>query len=162
MDPKPIHKGTANLKPAKKGEIRNPYGRPKKGESFADLFERFGKLAISKNKNILKLTLDDLPPELLKDIRTLKHLAAFRLIVKAAKGHEKALEMVMDRAEGKPNQFIAQMDVTPKPLFEDSDPMTPFGFQPEDTKDGEEATEEEDQPAEAPKEPEQGKGGGNG
>ena len=144
-----------NLRPIKKGEVKNPYGRPKKGESFADLFERFGKLAISKNKNILKLCLDDLPPELLKEIKTVKHLAAFRLLMKAAKGDLKATEILMDRQEGKPNQFIAQMDVTPQPLFDEKDPMTPFGFQPE------KIGEEEGQAAETPKEPEQGKVNGD-
>jgi len=141
MDPKPIHKGSANLKPAKKGEIRNPHGRPKKGESFADLFERFGKLALAKNKDILKLTLDDLPPELLKEIRTLKHLMVFRTIIRAAKGDLKAIELISDRTEGKAPQFISTMDMTPKPLFEDTDPMTPFGFQPETTEDAEQAEE---------------------
>lgn len=146
MDQKPIHKGSENLKPAKKGEIRNPKGRPKKGESFADLYERFGKLALAKNKDILKITLDDLPPELLKEIRTLKHLMVFRTIIRAAKGDLKAIELISDRTEGKAPQFVQTLDLTPKPLFEDSDPMTPFGFQPED--------------GEAAKEPET-KGGGN-
>ena len=121
-------KQLANLIPVKKGEVRNPAGRPKKKETIAEILERFGNIAIGKNKTILGLVADDIPPELLKTARTLKHLALLKQVLRASKGDLKSLEYLSDRCEGKPVATVATMDVTPQPLFGDDEEDTPFGF----------------------------------
>ena len=121
-------KQLANLIPVKKGEVRNPAGRPKKKETIAEILERFGNIAIGKNKTILGLVADDIPPELLKTARTLKHLALLKQVLRASKGDLKSLEYLSDRCEGKPVATVATIDVTPQPLFGDDVEDTPFGF----------------------------------
>lgn len=158
------HKGSKNLVHFKKGVSGNPKGRPKGSETCKDLIDRFGKLAIAKDKNILKLTMDDLPPDILKEIRTVKQLIIFRYMLKAASGDSRHAEYIIDRLEGKAPQFIAHTDLTPQPLFEDDNPNNPFGFA--DVLEGEIIESESESPTEKenttkPKTPEQC-GGGNG
>lgn len=123
-------KQLANLRPCKPGETHNPNGRPKKKETIAQILERFGNLAISKNKTILGLVTDDIPPDLLKTARTLKQLALLKQVLRASAGDLKSLEYISDRVEGKAVQTVATMDVSPKPLFDDEDENAPFGFNP--------------------------------
>lgn len=123
-------KQLANLIPVKKGEVRNPTGRPRKKETIAEILERFGNIAISQNKTILGLVADDIPPELLKTARTLKQLAILKQVLRASKGDLKSLEYLSDRTEGKPIATVATMDVIPPPLFAEGEEDAPFGFSP--------------------------------
>ena len=50
-----IKKREANLRPAKKGEVRNPKGRPKKGFAIADILNQIAdEIVIFKNQKMSK------------------------------------------------------------------------------------------------------------
>lgn len=85
-----------NLIPAKKGEIRNPYGRPKKNIFIPDILNRLTSEEIPeelKNRFINS-------PSILKEPTILE--AIMRLVVnRALKGDSWAIEFVAERTEGK-------------------------------------------------------------
>jgi len=76
---------TGKIKP---GEIRNPSGRPKKGESLME---------------ILRQKLDDTIP---KSKSTYKDMVVMRLIQLANNGDLGALKYLFDRMEGSPRQQL--------------------------------------------------------
>jgi hypothetical protein len=104
----------ANLKPCKKGEVRNPYGRPKKniGQILDDLkaagYEPVTKVQVAATYQTLLI----LPQDQLADLATNKHQPMLnRIIAKAilgGKGFEN-IEKMLDRAQGRAAQ---SMDVT--------------------------------------------------
>jgi hypothetical protein len=79
-------KQKANLKPAKKGEVRNPNGRPPK---LPDL-DALGAKLLSEEKNGL----------------TLMEAIIRAMAVKATKGDVRAAEALLDRFYGKPKQPV--------------------------------------------------------
>jgi hypothetical protein len=74
----------------KPGESGNPNGRPKKGDSWADIL----KEALSEEVDYKG------------DKKTYKRLIAEVLRKHALKGDPRHLQMIMDRMDGKPNQKI--------------------------------------------------------
>lgn len=94
-----------NLKPAKKGEIRNPNGRPKGSLSASTILKRF-----------LELT-EDVRNPMTGEQQTLTVAETIHLmqIAKARKGELASYKEIMDRMEGKPAQAV---DITSdgKPL----------------------------------------------
>ena len=98
MDNQPIteikkDKGWGNLIPAKKGEVRNPNGRP---SNRAEL------------TTILRKTLQDVPKYFDGKINDKKWcvLVTDALLKQAAKGNMRAVEIIFDRADGKLTQTI--------------------------------------------------------
>ena len=80
-----------NLKPYKPGESGNPAGRPP-GLGIVDIFNRLLARKI-KFKDPLS---DNLEVEM-----TVKERLAFAMMAKALKGGEKAMEIILDRTDGK-------------------------------------------------------------
>ena len=79
------NKGWRNLKPAKKGEIRNPKGSPKKGICIPDILRKIGnEKVITKQGEMTKL-------EAILEI----------VYVKARNGEAWAVHFIADRTEGK-------------------------------------------------------------
>lgn len=74
-----------NLIPAKKGEVRNPKGRPKKGSAIADILNEIG----AETVNIGGLEL------------TKKKALMMKIYSLAIKGESWAAHFVADRTEGK-------------------------------------------------------------
>lgn len=100
----------ANLRPAKKGEVRNPHGRPRNGDCLTALLKEYLKKTCANGKT------------------TNKELIAQALIDEAVKGNLKAIEMVLNYTDGKPKE---SMDVTTngqslesKPVFIVADTAT--------------------------------------
>jgi len=89
------HKGTENLIPIKKGERRNPNGRPKGQRNYRTIYRE----VIKKIGESQKMT-----PE---EIEDLIHKSG---IVKAMKGDYSFHKDVLDRLHGKPPQGIGGMD----------------------------------------------------
>ena len=85
-----------NLIPAKKGEIRNPYGRPKKNLHIPDILNKLGENKIPPNLlDRFKNT-----PEVLNSPNRLQ--ALMELVYNMAlKGNEWAIEFIAERTEGK-------------------------------------------------------------
>ena len=81
----------ANLKPAKKGEVRNPHGRPRNGDCLTSLLKAYLKKTSPNGKT------------------TNKELIAQALIDAATRGNLKAIEMVLNYTDGKPRESV---DVT--------------------------------------------------
>jgi hypothetical protein len=75
----------------KKGEVRNPWGRPKKGESLTELMKAF---------------LEGVPPDKKK---TYKQLFIMKVYKKAMDGDIAAIKMIWNYVDGMPQQ---KMDVT--------------------------------------------------
>jgi len=95
------NKGWANLKPAKKGEVRNPKGRPKKDKCIPDILRMVGE--------------EELPEKLLEQVKKfypdkkkMSHIEAIQRLVyiHAIKGEGWAFNYIADRTEGKPKQSI--------------------------------------------------------
>lgn len=83
-------RGLANLKPAKKGEVRNPHGR-------------WGKAGIEGSfKGMLTKIL--FSPDI--DGSTKAELLMEVLIAKGMEGDTKAIDMIMDRYEGKVKEAV--------------------------------------------------------
>ena len=78
------------IKGFQKGVSGNPAGRPKKEDSFANALEREADMLVTGG-----------------DITRREALARI-LYKKAASGDLKAIEMIMDRTDGKPRQSIDQ------------------------------------------------------
>ena len=79
-------KQLANLKPPKKGEVRNPNGRPKKLPALDELLA-----------NVLSAE---------KAGKTEAEAILIAIILKARKGNVKAAELILNRAYGKPKESI--------------------------------------------------------
>lgn len=83
-----------NLIPAKKGEVRNPNGKPKGVQNSKTRLLRLLEL-VQKKRN--PITGED-------EEFTVLELMDMQMIAKALKGDQKAYEAVVDRLEGKPKQ----------------------------------------------------------
>lgn len=83
-----------NLIPAKKGEVRNPNGKPKGVQNSKTRLLRLLEL-IQKKKNPITGEEEEF---------TVLELMDMQMIAKALKGDQKAYETVVDRLEGKPKQ----------------------------------------------------------
>ena len=105
-----------NLKPIKKGEVRNPHGRPRKliSNTIKDLEAR-GVKKTSKDEildvylRIMNMEID----ELQKEVKDNKQTVLFRIVGKAVlsgKGFD-IIEKMLDRSIGRPDQ---KMDHTTK------------------------------------------------
>jgi hypothetical protein len=147
-----------NLIPAKRGEVRNPKGRGKGKQNWSTILKHYMKVVPKLDKGTIEFFgLEDFPAKMKKDTKTVQHIIAARLLSKATKGDLKAIEMLLDRMEGKPTQTIASVDLTPKPLFIESDPMNPFGSseaveQPPEAEEAEYTEQEEERGGEEKKE----------
>jgi hypothetical protein len=85
-----------NLKPAKKGEIRNPLGRPKGSKDMTTIMrEMLDTLVDVKDKNGAKL-----------GKKSYKMLIIAKLMKKATDGDLRAVEILLDRMEGKASQPV--------------------------------------------------------
>jgi hypothetical protein len=93
-------KAPANLKPWKKGTSGNPKGRPKKGESWADLIKTISDMTgpeIAEEFAYLAKTLRQYP-----DNVTLRTLIVIRALVALVNEPNTALfREIMDRTDGK-------------------------------------------------------------
>lgn len=90
----PISDGWKNLTPMKKGETRNPNGRPK-GKSLTQILEKL----INK-----KIEVKDKKGKILKDKPM--SLMNLKLIKRAIMGDLRAIEFIYDRIEGKVPQTL--------------------------------------------------------
>jgi hypothetical protein len=90
-------KSLANLIPPKKGEIRNPNGRPKKGSAIADILNEIGLEKVSSKS----------PGE-----RIEKRVALMRKVYEMAlAGDMPAINFVADRTEGKAVDRIIHKEI---------------------------------------------------
>ena len=83
-----------NLIPAKKGEVRNPNGKPKGVQNSKTRLLRLLEL-VQKKRNPITGEEEEF---------TVLELMDMQIIVKALKGDQKAYQEVMDRLEGKAKQ----------------------------------------------------------
>lgn len=97
------NKGHDNLIPAKKGEVRNPNGRPKKSETYSDTLRELLQgqdievtWTVNGKKKNLTVTSD----------KNLYYGVASAQIMSALKGDTKAAKEIIDRIQGKPPQGI--------------------------------------------------------
>lgn len=82
--------GNGNLIPAKKGEVRNPNGRPKKGTAIADILNK----------------LLDTP----KDNKTRREIILDKVLTMAENGEMAAINFIADRTEGKALERIVTQE----------------------------------------------------
>lgn len=83
-----------NLIPAKKGEVRNPNGKPKGVQNSKTRLLRLLEL-VQKKRNPITGEEEEF---------TVLELMDMQIIVKALKGDQRAYQEVMDRLEGKAKQ----------------------------------------------------------
>lgn len=83
-----------NLIPAKKGEVRNPNGKPKGVQNSKTRLLRLLEL-VQKKKNPITGEEEEF---------TVLELMDMQMIAKALKGDQRAYQEVIDRLEGKPKQ----------------------------------------------------------
>jgi hypothetical protein len=83
-----------NLIPAKKGEVRNPNGRPKGVQNSKTRLLRLLEL-VTKVRNPVTGEEEDF---------SIAEQLDMQIIAKARKGDLKAYEIILDRLEGKPKQ----------------------------------------------------------
>lgn len=101
---KGTNKGWDNLKPAKKGEVRNPNGRPPKVKCIPDILKRLGEMSVAD---------DPLIPPALKakfakggDAPTKLEAVMQMVYIYALQGKSWAVEYLSTRTEGKPVERI--------------------------------------------------------
>lgn len=100
-------KAAENLTPFKKGIVTNPKGRPKGSKSMSTILKTLMDVMI-KNPKLLD-QYETLFPEYFKNKKKGKkprELIMLRLMTKALEGDLKAIDMIMDRTEGKVTQPI--------------------------------------------------------
>lgn len=85
-----------NLKPAKKGEIRNPNGKPKGIPNTKTRLQRL----LSLTENMTNPVTGDV------EGFTVAEQMDLAMIMKARKGDTKAYSALVDRLEGKPQQSV--------------------------------------------------------
>ncbi len=87
-----------NLRPPKFGEVRNPNGRPKGARNLSTVL-----------REMLDTKIDVNMPDGSKVKKDFREIIIQKLIKKASDGDLKAIDIIMDRTEGKPMQSV---DVT--------------------------------------------------
>jgi hypothetical protein len=87
-----------NLRPPKFGEVRNPHGRPKGARNLSTVL-----------REMLDTKIDVDMPDGTKSKKDFRDIIIQKLIKKASTGDLKAIDMIMDRTDGKPCQAV---DVT--------------------------------------------------
>ncbi len=94
----------ANLQPAQKGEVRNPYGRPKKEHTFSDTAREL----LSAEELCIEITLTDGKKKRieLKSTKNFHYGLVAALIVEGLKGNVQAIRELVDRVEGKAAQNL--------------------------------------------------------
>jgi len=105
-----------NLKPAQKGEVRNPNGRPKKVETiFREVFldEYNIKITKTQTEDIIKSILSKNRSELIELAKNEELPFWISMIAKKAtrdyeRGSIHLLELLFDRVYGKPKETIDQ------------------------------------------------------
>lgn len=83
-----------NLIPAKKGEVRNPNGKPKGTQNSKTRLLRLLEL-VQKKRNPITGEEEEF---------TVLELMDMQMIAKALKGDQRAYQEIVDRLEGKPKQ----------------------------------------------------------
>lgn len=99
------HPGSENLKPIKKGEVRNPKGRPKGSKNVTTLLKKM------LERNILYEDMEGVPTELTIAEAITNNMLKTALNSFDKKDQLKAMDMVLDRTEGKPIQYVEQKEV---------------------------------------------------
>ena len=105
-----------NLIPAKKGEVRNPHGRPKKVDTILKeifLDEYNVKLSKSQTEEIIKGVLSKTKTELMElaqnnDLPFWISMIANKATKDYKKGSIHLLELLFDRVYGKPKETVDQ------------------------------------------------------
>ncbi len=102
------NKGWANLRPAKKGEVRNPHGRPKKELHIPDLLNKIGDEPCPES---LMVGLKKIYPNL----GEINHREALQRVAYyyALRGQPWAIQYIADRTDGKPKQTIETKELKP-------------------------------------------------
>lgn len=97
---KPFHQGTANLIPAKAGEVRNPNGRPKGSKNRSTIYREFIEQQSVKSFNKrLDAALEGCT--LINPPRTIEEQIVASVVVSALQGDVGAAREVMDSVHGK-------------------------------------------------------------
>lgn len=91
-------KQIAGLRPAKKGEIRNPHGRPKKEICIPDILREIGTAKINVNGRMV----------------TKRQLMLEQVYAHAIKGEQWAVQFIADRTEGKVVEKTQVENVSPR------------------------------------------------
>lgn len=86
----------------KKGEVRNPNGRPKKGETMTDALRMLAGKTIKDDKG---------------NSVTFKEAISKKLYALAISGDIAAIKYIFDRIDGFPTQAIQQQDEDGKPVI---------------------------------------------
>lgn len=100
---KKANSGIKNLKPIQKGEIRNPYGAPRKEDRpwrplSQDIKDLLGDLTDVHTKTVDGKTM--------VQQKTFREQITKKLITLASNGNLKAIDILFDRTEGKPMQSV--------------------------------------------------------
>lgn len=97
----------ANLIPAAPGEVRNPNGRPKLENTFSHIARELlqaKKIDITytfpKNGTMVKRSMH------MESDKSMNHSLAAVLIKEGMAGNVRAIQEIIDRTEGKPNQKV--------------------------------------------------------
>jgi len=93
---KPFHQGTANLKPIKPGECRNPKGRPKGSKNLTSTLVKLLQRKMPTQDPVTKKTVN----------RPISEAVIVALVGRALKGEVRAIEQIIDRVEGKVPQAM--------------------------------------------------------
>lgn len=107
------NKGIENLKPAKKGEIRNPGGKPKGTKNIKTILKKYLSIELEK---VNPLTEN-------KEKMTTAELLQLKKIAMALGGNVKCMEMIDERLYGKVEEKVnhsGEMKITDlKDIFAD-------------------------------------------
>jgi hypothetical protein len=96
-----------NLRPAKKGEVRNPNGRPPKVKSIPDILQKVGKEKIESHRLLSHIA--NYFPGIAKDLTFQE--AVLRLVYAyAIEGAPWAVQYIAERTEGKVPQTLTVID----------------------------------------------------
>ena len=104
---KVFHQGRANLRPCKPGETHNPYGRPKLEKTFSHIArEMLKSKVIDITYTFPKDGVMRTSKMHMESDKTMNHSLAAVLIKEGMAGNVKAIQEIIDRTEGKPNQKV--------------------------------------------------------
>lgn len=95
-----------NLKPAKKGEVRNPNGRPKGARNFKTILTEYLD-AVTKSQNPISGAIEEIP---------IRDQIVLQLIAKAQSGDYQAIKDLLDREMGKASESVKLTGDTENPV----------------------------------------------